>query len=519
MIVLPYTRPRDYSKAGQTLYTAHGALQKRTNLVIIGASVVWGDGLDMTQQYSTLIQKGIDNYLGAQLNAPAARMIHTDDLMEGDTTVNETAPTNRPYNGGRTVSGYGAGINSPSSYLYNASTYNNGSFGFGRSKFNYLPYDGSAAPTQADTGIFGGSTYGGEKNATFTNGQIRLQSAGQNIRMGCGYTSNLMPNTGGYLVLRVSGNGSAVIYGASVNSDSSIFTWKDNAGNYSGNQFYTINVSSNTPVSLPISLDATPPSGWNIANIVHQGIGIYWASGTVDIQSCWIPKRAAATNHIVVQVCARNSYCLTDYNQVNNNNESAVMDAIMKAVIWNPATDGTTSPPFYVLGDTYNSMVTSNVGAPTTRSYNPSDYAKQLEIMGKYLSDSAHYNPGKIILTMPIREQAGFYLPNANAWGSAGYSDSAYNGAALNNYQWSDYWQAIYRVAAYYGWGFMDQMDLPSINTSSPYGSNLSADINGNYVDPMPTTFYQADGIHPTATGAALIAARYIRDLGLSGGV
>ena len=514
MIILPYNRPRDYSKAGQTLYTAHGAGQKRTNLVIIGASVAWGDGLDMTQQYSTLIQKSIDNYLGVQLNAPAARMIHTDDLMEGDTTANATDPGTRPYNGGRTVSGWGAGINSPSSYLYNASNYSNGVYNYGRSKFNYLPYDITGAPTKADSGIFGGSTYGGGKNTSFTNGQIRLQSSGQNIRMGCGYQSNLMPNTGGYLILGASGNGSAIIYGATVNSDSTIFTWKDNGGNYSGNSFYTINVSSATPTRFNLVLDTTPPPGWNSANIVHQGIAIYWVSGTVDIQSWWIPKTAAAANHIVVQVCARNSYCLTDYNQ------PTVLDAIMKSVNWNPATDVTTSPPFYVLGDTYNSMVTPNGGdATTTRSYNPSDYAQQLEQMGKYLSDSANYNPGKIILTMPIREQTGFRLPNATSWGSAGYSDSAYNGAALNNYQWSDYWQAIYRVAAFYGWGFLDQMDLPSINTSSPYGSNLSADINGNYVDPMPTTFYQADGIHPTATGAALIAARYVRDLGLSGGV
>ena len=123
--------PKFYNGVGPnpTLYTGQPS-QKRTSLVLIGGSVIWGNGLDMTDQYSYLIQQRINSTLGVDLGNWPARCVHTDDYLEGGPAAGGT-PSYCPFNGNSLSSGYSAGVDTPNAYHFNAqiSPYGPGNYG------------------------------------------------------------------------------------------------------------------------------------------------------------------------------------------------------------------------------------------------------------------------------------------------------------------------------------------------------------------------------------------------------
>ena len=251
--------------------------------------------------------------------------------------------------------------------------------------------------------------------------------------------------------------------------------------------------------------------------------------GALDINVIAPLDGIQAANHILVQTCARNSYCLQDYLPTNTNSYGeAITDLIMRDVANSPVTDGAgSSKPFYIVGDTYNSMVTNAPGI-TDRRLNPSQYASDLDAIGKALSTTdSSKNGGLIILTMPIRTQGSvsnaLNLLNSNGWIGATNHYAAASSGSLSTPQWSDYWQCIYNLAAARGWGFVDQSKItqsgtPYINTSTPWQSNAYS-LGSTYTSASDSYPYQNDGLHPNPTFATSIANCYIAALGLSGGV
>ena len=480
-------KPRDYSRSGKTLYHCYAG-QKRTSLMMIGASVVWGDGLDQMDQYTSKMQRAINSYVGASIANNAARTLHCDDLQEGG-PVSGGTPSYIPYNANNEISGYGAGLDTAGSTAYCSlatqnpliSPYDNTSASIGRSKLNCSPYPGGT-PTASDSYIFGGSTYGGDKSpSSWRDGTILLNATGQNIRFGVN-----VPHTGGYLLLKVFGTGSLNIYGA---------------GGYVGTNFtswptfnpYAVSVSAGTTTPQLLVIPLTTDTGV----VQPQGMQISWASGSVYIMAMYVTAATSASNHIIVQTCARNSYCLDDFAQ------SSVLDAVMKSVIQDPNLDSNSSSPIYVVGDSYNSIVTPS------RLLLPSAYANKLEYIGNYLSNASNYAPGSIILTMPIRAQSPSFVLSGGSWVGSGMRN-----ASSGSVQWQDYWEVIYNLAAAKGWGFVDQSALPTTS-----GTQSDGYTGGAYPGTMPSNFYQCDGLHPTPTGTTSIANAYISQLGLSGGV
>ena len=305
--------------------------------------------------------------------------------------------------------------------------------------------------------------------------------------------------TGGYLVIVASsptGSGAINIYGAGGFVGSTFTNW---AGlNYSGSTFsnpFNMVVNNTTPSVFIMQIKT------DSGNTLPQGIAITYNGGSVDIHAIWVTKTSQASNHILVQTIARNSYCLQDFNQ------SSVLTGIQYQVINSPsAFPSTCSLPYYVIGDAINSLVTPG------RNFTPSGYASYLEGMALSLESGSVIN-GKIILAVPPRTQSqsspgnGFYLYGQTNWVGHGMHDAS-NGP----YQWSDYWESVYAVAAKHGWGFLDLMSTTnSINS----GTNLSDGYTGSTFSGYTGSFFQPDGLHPTPTGATAIANQYIAQLGL----
>lgn len=562
VITPTYRTPVDYSKSRYTLYTAAGG--KRASLVMIGASVNWGYGLDQTETYAYLMQKAIDTYVGKNMGGWVGRYIHTDDWQTGGTAAGGT-PSYYPYNGSSAASGWSAGINNPSSYSTDsygtpvpfapaAALYAT----VRRSKLNWNDFNGTV-PGKADCGIFGGNTYSGDKNATFTNGGVYLDSTNTgSLRWAVNFTKNATA----YVYFRITEiAGSAIqlqLYGTNDNGSSS---WTiPNSGYASPPNSGIIGLTANQSTDV---LMAPQVNNTSINPIQQMTLTYYGGSGRALIEVIQPLNGVQASNHILVQICSRNSYCLQDYASVNTyptlangtpvsdpgtgvgqrytvegSGNSGTKRTCVQQIINGVANkyDGTNNVhPFFILGDTYNSMVTqwTNGGVTYDKRLTPTQYANQLLLLGKDLL--ATEGGGQVILTMPIRTQTALTLAGSSASFTPGWSGYGMRKTSSGStYCWEDYWQAIYNVAASQGWGFVDQGQIDCIVHSptaagsaggNPYagGSDYWSDcpaLGDAWTNPS-THFYQNDGLHPgsgTSTATTTIANAFINQLGLSGG-
>lgn len=528
-------KPVDYSKTHYTLYTAAGG--KRASLVMCcSGSVNWGYGLDQTQTYAYLMQKAIDTYVGKNMGGWVGRYIHTDDWKTGGPAASGT-PTSYPYNGSAAASGWSAGIDNPSSYTTDSYgtpvPYAPAAALYGtvrRSKMNWNDFNGTT-PGAADYGIFGGRTYSGDKNSTYTNGGVYLDSTNTgSLRWAVNFTKSATA----YVYLRITEiAGSAIqlqLYGTNDNGSTA---WTiPNSGYASPPNSGIIGLTANQSTDI---LMAPQVNGTSISPIQQMTLTYYGGSGRALIEVIQPLNGVQATNHILVQICSRNSYCLQDYASTNTylstgsgvgqryTTDGAGRTCVTQIVngVANKY-DGTNNTyPFFVLGDTYNSMVTQwqNTGVWYDKRLTPSQYANQLLLLGKDLLTTA--GGGQIILTMPIRTQTtalGLLTASAGAsptWNGYGMR----NGNNSGNYCWQDYWQAIYNLAAARGWGFIDQGQIDCISHTGSYYSDCPS-INSTWTNPS-THFFQNDGLHPgsgTSTATTTIANAFILGLGLDGG-
>lgn len=542
VITPTYRVPVDYSKSRYTLYTAAGG--KRASVVMIGASVNWGFGLDQTQTYAYLIQKAIDTYVGVNLGGWVPRYIHTDDWQTGGTAGGGT-PSRYPYNGSAAASGWSAGIDSPSSY--STDSYGTpvpfapsvaGATTVTRAKMNWNSATGTV-PGAADCGIFGKNTYSGDKNATCTNGGVYLDSTNTGSLR---WAVNFAASSTAYVLFRMTEiAGSSVTLNLIGTSDNGSHLWTISPS--SGD--ITLTANQSTDIGVTVTTDA-----YTINPIQLMALTYKSGSGRALIEVVAPLRAVQATNHLLVQVCSRNSYCLQDYASVNTyptlkdgtpvtdpgtgtgerytiegSGNSGTKRTCVQQIINGVANkyDGSNNAhPFFILGDTYNSMISqwANGGSNYDKRLTPNQYANQLQLLGKDLLSTE--GGGQVILTMPIRAQANAALGLLN--GSAGATPTwlgygMRNGNNATQYCWEDYWQAIWNVAAANGWGFVDQGQIDCISHSGSYFSDCPS-INSTWTNPG-SQFYQNDGLHPgsgTSTATTTIANAFINQLGLSGG-
>lgn len=555
VITPTYRTPVDYSKSRYTLYTAAGG--KRASIVMIGASVNWGYGLDQTQTYAYLMQKAIDTHVGVDLGGWVPRYIHTDDWQLGGPAASG-APSYYPYNGSAAASGWAAGIDSPSSY--SPDSYGTpvpfapsaaGATTVGRSKLNWNNVSGTV-PGKADCGIFGANTYSGDKNGTWTNGGVYLDSTNTGSLR---WAVNFAASSTAYIVFRMTEiAGSSITLQLYGTSDNGVHSWAISPS--SG----AITLTANQSVDVPAVITT---DGYTINPIQLMTLTYSSGSGRALIEMIAPLRNVQASNHLLVQVCSRNSYCLQDYASVNTyptlkdgtpvsdpgtgvgqrytvegSGNSGTKRTCVQQIINGVANkyDGTNNThPFFILGDTYNSMVTQWTNTSVyDKRLTPNQYANQLLLLGKDLI--ATEGGGQVILTMPIRTQTALTLASAStSFSSPGWSGYGMrNTSSTSTYCWEDYWQAIYNVAASQGWGFVDQGQIDCIvHTSTAAGSAIGNPYAGasSYWSDCPalgntwtnpsTHFYQNDGLHPgsgTSTATTTIANAFINQLGLSGG-
>lgn len=465
---------------------------KRTSLVFMGASVNWGLGNDQTQTYAYYLQQMIDARLSTPLGGWVARYVHQDDIRPGDGTG--TFPSDSaPFNANSSSEGpnYGTGIFSSSTpFLWSnaggsltccaAPTNLNPTIGgvIGTAKLN-----STAAPTQGNAGIF--SAYSGTKTAPggaygpYTNPALRLDTTGQFIRFAA--------NGPTFLIIGLVGNSAVDIYSTYTGGSNPITITNTST---TGITMYNVNLalgsgSSGGGIAYPV----TP---WTVTGSGMVGLSVYRHSATgvpVDVSVLW-PTRAQTTNHIAVQICSRDSYCLQDYT----NSGSAILDTatgsptygthaklpdlISQGIINSPSlAPSVAAAPIYVIMDSYNSIVTPG------RQLTPAQYSTYLGQLASDLVASSTGNGGSVVLTMAVPPTS------VSGYGPPGGSD------------WHDYAAAMRTLAKSNSWGFIDQSVIPSLPTVYANGNALSS-------------FYP-DNIHPNTVLTKQIARLFIDALGL----
>jgi hypothetical protein len=432
---------------------------KRTSLVIIGGSVAWGAGLTHTETYAALMQNQVNATQGNSWAGWVPRNIHTDDVQPGG------CASTAPFNGSASMPGYGAGPTFLNPVVVAPAF--NGSVGHaGAAKLNSFP--ASDAPSRGDAGIF--SNFGGDKTppggpaGAFTNPAVRLESPHQNIRL----VANFDGAQAAYLQLGLQGVGSVTVY----------TDWNGAAGT-------VVNSTANQAIH---TVDLGAPT-----TLSPQSVSVYWKSGTVDVTVVW-PMLAQSARQTTIQVCARNSYCLQDYD------DPSVLSLIAGAVI-NKVADGASSTPVYIVGDMFNSMITGAVGTAGDRRLSslvggsPSASSAYCTALASIANALSAGGAGSIILTCPF---APGLAPTSLYGACAGPLPQAAAGSPglgwLPGESISTYGAAISALARAKGWGFVDQGSIPSVTTPG---------------------FFQPDGIHPSNLGATMIAQRYIAALSL----
>lgn len=466
---------------------------KKRSMVFVGASVNWNLGNDQTQGYVYYIQQQIDARMATPLGGWVPRYVHTDDIQPGGSC------TSAPFNADAADEGpnWGTGSYSTASPLVfsNAdgtvmSPVGHGSTApinlnptvggtVGSAKLNTTDY-----PTQGNAGIFSAYTaasvgcLGAPPRGVYTNPMLRLDTAGQFIRFGV--------NNPRYLFLGVVGTGTVNIY--STWGGATPITLIGNAGSaitMFGIDF-TLTSSSSTANII------YPAVAWGVPSMPPQGMSIYQASGRLDIALMW-PGSLQASNHILCQICSRDSYCLQDY--LGNDQSTAapyygtgtgtkITDLIAQGVLNSYQNfPSVCDPPIYVIFDSYNSIVTPG------RQLTPSQYYTDLGTLASQLITSSG-GSATIILTMPMP-------PN----GASGFVPEA-------PYDYHDYNKQIRALAKAEGYGFVDQSIIPSLPSIYQNGNSQSS--------------FWPDNIHPVGVGGGgnipvtqSMARRFINAIGL----
>jgi hypothetical protein len=421
----------------------------QASLVFVGASVCWGLGNDISQQYTTLIQNKINTTVGVQLAGWPARNVHTDDYQPGG------SETTSPFNAGPTNEGPNWGTGTIGSKLTAGAT---------------LPL---TAAVEIYTGYLGGKTVAGAGIGIYTDPAIRMRS-GSSIA----FSTNAPSYLGLSLVSAATGANGEITVTSSWHGVEAV-----------------IDVTAKNQISS-ILFPLSPITG-----VAPYTLTISNADNTkeVDIVTIW-PGALQATNHILVQVVARDSYCIEDYlgSQLMPDGSSALVTDLIKQSVVNSAAYSTSSTPWYVIFDTYNNFISAgSLAAPSAggdRRLTPSQYTAKLLTLGQALSTGT--NGGNIILTTPaepglppstLNGPSAGPLPNSNFGSGGGF-------AFLTGFRMSDYATAINELANAQGWLYVDQSVIPSLVTPA---------------------FFWPDGIHPQPTGAQMIASKFISVLGL----
>jgi hypothetical protein len=318
-----------------------------STLMLLGGSVVWGNGLQTdgfgagnSQDYASAIQAKLND--SSHLNLPSsdwtARCVHSDDYNV------------IPFNGANTVPGMGQGTDDGA---VETPSYPN--MHTAKPKLNRNSTTGKIVSVKS--GIFANCGVSGNN---WAEGSIELATAGTDNVVFTAYNAQ-------YLDIGLIGNGSVDIYSTAPG------TWPITVSNTSTT---AITVTAH---NLNITGGASGP--YNFSIWLH--------AGSSPVQVAVLNPRATDDSHRVsVQTCARNSYALEDYMGTDaSGTGAATADLIKQSLV---STGGTST---FVLIDTYNSMVQPRSLYPDA----PGEYAAKLETMARTFQSA-----GNVILTMPI---------------------------------------------------------------------------------------------------------------------
>ena len=424
---------------------------KKRDMVIIGDSITWGYGLPMTKAHPYLVQQVINSKSGYVTSGWTARNITMDDT------------TYYGYNGGSIAYNELASFVIGTQYtIIDLGTTNwsviggAGTYIVGTVFTAIATYDGNLAHT-------GAATFDLKIN---TSASI----TGNNSGPFSGYPLTTPPRNGSWIdpCIRLSTAGTSFIgFSTSAHPNYIVVTAKGvgTLGVYeagvlrgsivltSATTYVTTVIFTVTGTSYTIKLD----SGTSADIVTIHPTNIY---------------NGYANGYINIIVNGRNSYAVADY-------ASVITD--IKSTIINPVSDGA-AVPIYVLA------VGTVTLYDTSRQVTPAVFKTQLETLITGFNSGT--NAGTVILTLPPKPAAG-----------SGWSTPVGTTA-------DDYNAKVIELANTYGLDYIDLYNGPFVDGTYTSGVGASGTSSA-------TISYQADGIHPNATGAQQIANRFCCSLGL----
>jgi len=459
-----------------------GYQAKRTSTVFVGDSITWGYGLDQNQTIAYNIQARINTVTGLT-QATWGNSSAGLDICARNVIVDDTTST--PFQGGSPPAPYANPLLTQSGVLvaglgtYPFSDTTNNTYGSNVS----TAYPSTSNCPDAISIPSGGSI---SWNATYPGSTgyiiVGLMGAGtvvvkqgstilQTLTSGGTFSGTVVSGTN-TITLTTAVTGTLVagnpLYFSGITT-SPVTTIVSFTGTSIGS---TITMSANSPVSATgtacLALASnSEPGGSNLNSVSFSGASgtnsysISNTSGGVTnvVVSVLHPSTLLPTTYNEIQINGRNSYAIADYSSPSGD---IIQQQIMSTVT-QIRSASTASPPIYILSVGTVSLY------DTSRQLTPTQYANQLNTLATAFTNSAYYNYGRVILTIPALPLAGngFTL-------LAGYT--------LNNYR-----QAIIALANTLKCGYID---LTRVNL-------LSSD-------------YQSGGLHPNASGAAKLAKYYI---------
>jgi lysophospholipase L1-like esterase len=450
----------------------------RTSTIFVGDSITWGYGLDQNQN----IGYGVQNRINAVLGYTPATWGNSSgglDICARNVIVDDT--TMSPFNGGAPPAPYANPLLSPTSVL-NA----------GLGTYPFSDTTNNSAGSNVSTAY--PSTSNVPNAITLTNGAKIAWNA-------------TYPGSTGYIVVGLMGAGTVQVKQGSTIIQTLTSGGQFNATVVSGSATMTLTsaVTGSLYVGAPLSGTGVPTSpvttivsytGTNIGDTItmsatasssstntnYLALAPYMNSAgglnvvgpfTVSSTSFSIENNSGSgavvvgvlhpavlfpTKYNEVQINGRNSYAISDYSSPSGD---TIQKQIMATATQSTNFPTTSSNPIYILSVGTVSLY------DTSRQLTPTQYQTQLSTLATALKNSAYVNYGRIILTVPPVPSGSYTL--------------------LSTYTLNDYRFKIIELAKTLGCGYID---LSQVRLTS--------------------SDYQADGLHPNATGAAKLAKKYI---------
>jgi lysophospholipase L1-like esterase len=448
----------------------------RTSTIFVGDSITWGYGLDQNQTIGYGIQNRINSTLGFGSttwgNSSTGLDICARNVIVDDTTMS-------PFNGGAPPAPY------PNPLLGQTGVLNAG--------LGTYPFSDTTNNTNGSNVSTAYATANCPNAITLTNGAKVTWNA-------------TYPGSTGYIIVGLMGagtvqvkQGSTIIqsltsggsFNGSVTSGSNILTLTTSvtgvlavgaplsgAGiptspvttivSYTGTNIGdTITMSANANASstntgyLALAPAMTATGGLNVVGpftVSSTSFSIENNSGSgAVVVGVLHPTAIFPTTYNEVQISGRNSYAISDYSSPSGD---IIQKQIMATAIQSTNFPSTASKPIYILSVGTVSMY------DTSRQLTPTQYSTQLSTLASALKNASYVNYGRIILTVPPVPSGSYTL--------------------LSGYTLNDYRFAIISLAKTLGCGYID---LSRVRLTS--------------------SDYQADGLHPNATGAAKLAKHY----------